>query len=59
MADKSKKDGINGVLVLGGGINAENWMQGIKERHEILDQYGKSPKVEFEIAADYIAYQVV
>jgi hypothetical protein len=59
MAEKTNKDsGITGVLVLGGGINAENWMKNIKARHEAPNHFGKSKTVEFEIADDYIRYQV-
>ena len=60
MAEASRKDsGINGVLVLGEGINAENWMKRLKEEHETLDQYGKSKTVEFDITDEYIGYKVV
>ncbi len=59
MAEKTNKDsGITGVLVLGGGINAENWMKDIKVKYESPDQFGKSKTVEFEIADDYIRYQL-
>jgi hypothetical protein len=60
MAETTKKDGgINGVLVLGGGVNAEHWMKEIKKKHEAPDRYGKSNKVEFDITDEYIGYQVV
>jgi len=60
MAEQTKKDGgINGVLVLGGGVNAEHWMESTKAKYEAPDRYGKSNKVEFDITDEYIGYQVV
>ena len=54
-----KYSGVTGVLVLGEGVNAENWMKGIKEEYESPDQYGKSKTVEFDITDEYIGFQVV
>ena len=56
---KKKDSGINGVLVLGEGVNAENWMKRIKEEHEAPDQYGKTKTVEFDITDEYIGFKVV
>ena len=59
MADQKKKSEITGGLVLGGGINADNWMKEVKDKHEAPNQYGKSKTVEFDITDEYIGYQVV
>ena len=55
---KKKDSGINGVLVLGEGINAENWMKRIKDEYESPDQYGKTKTVEFDITDEYIGFKV-
>ena len=59
MVEQKKKGEINGVLVLGGGINADNWMKEIKEAYEAPDRYGKSKTGEVDITDEYIGYKVV
>ena len=56
---KKKDSGINGVLVLGEGINVENWMKRSKDEYESPDQYGKTKTVEFDITDEYIGFKVV